>query len=618
MTTLSTLQTQTREPIPTRYTNHSDIMRISEAQAMASEWKRLLLQNGAEPSRADISYATQTFAVWQETRIIDKPVIIAAPPAFGKSTMLSVFLREMVKKDPETFSAIIVKERVDDVRALVEEINAGIVGSRNAYAIRGYDPAIMTREQYNEQFNEFVFYNVVVMTTKQFELQTLKKNLTKFVDYRNSFGRSLPRRLLMIDEKPSLVLNHTLTTRSLNTFISDVQQASRNEKGERASYYAKTLSIVNQLREVLESGEEMPGKKFPPINPRYKVPAQMERDYSRVHGHSQITLLRAFEKVVSSGGIYDIKQAIATITTTQIVHYEYTLFNTFILDGTGSKDPDYISSDFYLSTPAEMPTYENVTFHICDKFNLSKTSLTSQPLALQRVAEVIRTIAEKKEAKTLVVTYKMHADALSELLIGSNTVIKHFDGGRGSNAFVGCDSAVYIGSLFKGTTYYSSTAQAVAGERLGIELDAEYKMNKATGITFNDNLINEYRDIDMAVNMIQETNRLRASRKKQSVDIYIFNKSHAMVTHLVESYPMARLKDFTPIERIVGKETTADALIRYFADMPAGSKVRGSSIKQTLDIHKNTFTKQMQSERVIRAMELYGITKEKTSYIKGA
>lgn len=326
LTTLSTLQTQTREPIPSRYTNHTDVMRITSAQKMASEWERLLLQNDAEPSRADINYATQTFAVWQETRIIDKPVIIAAPPAFGKSTMLSVFLCEMVKKEQETFSAIIVKERVADVRVLVDEINSGIIGSKNAYAINGYDPSIMTREQYNEQFNEFVFYNVVVMTTKQFELQTLKKNLTKFVDYRNKFGRSLPRRLLIIDEKPALVLNHTLTTRSLNTFMSDVQQASRNAIGERASYYAKTLSVVNQLRKVLESGEELPGKKFPSINPRYKVPAKLERDYSREHGHAQITLLRAFEKVAASGGIYDIKNGIATITMTQIVHYEYTLF----------------------------------------------------------------------------------------------------------------------------------------------------------------------------------------------------------------------------------------------------------------------------------------------------
>lgn len=614
--TLAELQRETRKPL--QISGNIDTDKRKMAREMAVEWERKLKSEGAEPTALETQYVVKTFYTWQQTQTIDKPVIIAAPPAFGKSTMLGVFLHDMCRREHDRFSAIVVKERVEDVNALVEEINGDIVNGKYAYAIRGFDRETMTREEYAEQFNEFVYYNVVVMTTKQFELQTLKKRLVNFKEFTDACGRSHPRHLLLIDEKPSLVLNHALTTRDLNTFLADVQEASRARNGKLAPYYAKTLELVNEIRTILESGEEMPARKFPAIRPGYRVPRVMERDYAMVHGHEQIALLRAFERIVSFGGMYDLKNTIGTVSTTQIVHYQYTLFNTFILDGTGSKDPDYVTNDFYLSMPDEMPTYENVTFHVCDAYNLSRASLTNKPEELQSIADMIKEIARKKKAPTLVVTYKTHKDTLAKLLEGENVIMKHFDGGRGSNAYTAADTAVYVGNLFKGSAYYSSTTQAVAGDRLGIEISGEYESNKAHGIVFKEDIVNEYRDIDMAVNMVQETNRLRASRKEQNIDIYVFNKSGTMLEHLIGSYPGAKVSEFVPVQRLTGKETKADAIIKYFAEMPEGSKAKGASIQKALDIHRNTFAKELKNPRVIEAMQLYGITKEKTSFVKSA
>lgn len=618
--TLMELQTETRELMD--LTNffvpiESEHEKMREAHSMARLWQcHIKSTSGVKPSENDFLYTKEVFYYWQQTSTIARPVIVAAPPAFGKSTMLSVFLRRMCMLKPDSFSAIVVKERVEDVEAIVKEINSGIIGGKYAYGIRGFDEEVITREEYDDQFSEFIFYNVVVMTTKQFELQTLKKKLSNFTPFTNAYGRDNPRRLLLIDEKPSLVINHGLTTREVSNFLSDVQQASYARNGKLQPYYAKTYEIVTEMRAILESGEDMPARKFPALRPGYRVPRQMERDYAQVHGHAQMSLLRAFERIASYGGMYDLKNGIGTVTTTQVVHYQYTLFNTFILDGTGTKDPDYITSDFYLSTPSEMPTYQNVTFHVCDSYSLSRTALASKPEELHNVAEMIKEIVKKKATPTLVVTYKSHKDALAKLLEGENVIMKHFDGGRGSNAYTAADTAIYVGNLFKGSSYYSATTSAVAGDRLGIEISGEYDSNKAHGIVFRDEIVNEYRDIDMAVNMVQETNRLRASRKTQAVDIYVFNKTGAMLTHLVDAYPGADVQKFQPVQRLTGKETSADALIKYFMDMPVGSSVKGSSIQRALNIHRNTFGKEIATERVVEAMRIYGIIKEKTRFIK--
>ena len=588
---------------------------LNVASEMAVEWERRLISTGANPTESETRYVANLFLKWQETRTIDKPVIIAAPPAFGKSTMLGVFLRNMCRRDHGQFSAIVVKERVADVQALVDEINGGVLEGKYAYAIRGYDKETMTREEYSEQFNEFVYYNVVVMTTKQFELQTMKKNLSKFTAFTNAYSKSYPRRLLLIDEKPALVLNHSLTTREINAFMADVQEASQQCNRKTPAYYIKTLDLVNEIRTILERGEELPGKRLKAIKPGYRVPRQMEQDFSKTHGHERLSILRAFEYIVGFGGVFDVKRAIATISVTQAVHYQYTLFNTFILDGTGSKDPDYMTNDFYLTMPSEMPTYENVTFHVCNTYNLSRTALDKTPEKLQGVADMIRDIARKKESPTLVVTYKTHKDALAKLLEGENVIMKHFDGGRGSNAYTAADTAIYVGNLFKGTSYYSATTQEIAGTRLGAEIDASYD-SSSTGITFREGIVNEYRDLDMAVNMVQETNRLRASRKQQDVDIYIFTKYDAMLKHLVEAYPGAKRCEYAPIQRLSGKETSVDTIIKYFAEMPDGSKVKGSSIYKALGFSSKTLKRALEESRVIEAMQLYGIIKEKTSFVK--
>jgi hypothetical protein len=603
------------------HTTEGDL-RLNESTELTADWAHELLLMGVNPTLDDQIYAALTFHAWLNGDYVDKPVIVAAPPAFGKSTMLSIFLRYMTDKHPDIFGAVVVKERIDDVQALTDEINNDgkiINGKHRAYAIRGYDQESMTREQYDAQFTDQVGFNVVVMTTKQLELQALKDNLRVFTEFIDDSGTSRPRRLLLIDEKPSLVVNHTLTVRGLNNFLTDVAEAGRLLRGRLQPYYKRVLPIVNEIREKLESAEDYPQGRFPAIDPHYNLPVQLKRDYSAIYGNEKMKLMRAFERIVRHGGEYHVYEGCASIVTTQVIHYRYTLFTTFILDGTGTKDPDYNASDFYSLVPEHMPTYSNVTFFVCETYSLSKASLKKSDDSLDEIASMIKRIVADKDSLTLVVTYKEYIASLESRLcdeIAAGKVqMKHFDGGRGSNAYIGADNAIYIGSLFKGTSFYTTAAQAIVGDRIDDEIDSAFDVTQA-GINFHDNFVNEYRQLDIAVNLVQETNRLRASRKANKVNIYLFNKDRAMIDHILSAYPGSNIENFEPIEKLSGKKKATDLIIEYFAGMESEEKVKGSEVYRQIGIDRTTMNRAMKDERVQRALQDYHISRVGNSYVK--
>src|SRR5690606_21018370 len=113
-------------------------------------------------------------------------------------------------------------------------------------------------------------------------------------------SQELPRRrnLLLIDEKPSLILNHTLTVRGLSDFLADVQTAGRVVAGKVQPYYRRVKPLVDKLRDILESPTDDMPKDFPAIDPTFRLPVRLEQDYARAHGHEQLKLMRAFERVV--------------------------------------------------------------------------------------------------------------------------------------------------------------------------------------------------------------------------------------------------------------------------------------------------------------------------------
>src|SRR5699024_8496673 len=154
------------------------------------EWYREMTVNykahNVTPKEAE--FATMTFNAWLRDRALDRPLVLAAPPAFGKSAMLSMYLRMMTCNFPDTFGAVVVKERLEDLEQLQREINESC-GTERAFLIRGYsnekddDGNVMSRLEYSEQFHKQREYNVLLMTTKQLERQAMRDNLEAFTSF---------------------------------------------------------------------------------------------------------------------------------------------------------------------------------------------------------------------------------------------------------------------------------------------------------------------------------------------------------------------------------------------------------------------------------------------------
>jgi len=614
---MNALMEQAKKPI-----NVAKEYDINEtAERLVFEWGVELGKHGQTAKPHENTFAYNTFKLWQQQGVLELPVIVGAQPGFGKSTMISVYLRYMVREYPDTFGAIIVKERIEDMERLANEINGDEVESllfrqnNYAYYIRGYDEKEMTREHYEEQFTAQAQYNVVIMTTKQFELQALKDNLGAFGRFKDSRGSNKPRRLLLIDEKPSLVVSNRLNYEQLNVLKSQILQASHEATGRRQPYVNRTIDTINALSKIIEETEHIGRFKLGAVKPGYLLPRKLLANFGEVFGVDELQILRSFERVIGYGGELSSFNGRIEIVSTYFLHYDFTEYNAFVLDGTGDIDPEYIGRDFNLFMPDSKPDYSNVTFHVCNQYSMSKTSIKSNVDALENIAEECKLILSKTKNKTLIVTNKEFIPGLENLLKGyDNAVFKHYDGGRGTNEHAEIDNAIYIGVLHKGAPYYSTAAQAVIGDREGKELD--FEQHKVAGrYVFKNEQVEEYKSLDMAVSMIQETNRMRPNKKENDVNIYVFYNDERTISHIMDAYAGAELEGYTTINKLVGKRTTADLIIEYFDDMEPG-EVKGSQIYKSLGVEGSTFRKAVEQERVQQAMKKYGIHKVKTRYVK--
>jgi hypothetical protein len=599
-------------------------------EALLRNWHVEMREHGAEVSLNDLRFAEITFYTWLCGKTYERPIIIAAPPAYGKSTMLSVFLRYMVRKYP-TFGAVVVKEKIEDLEQLAHEINTdkvsddGMVFRRNnyAYLIKGYDADIMSRAEYVEQFKTQEKYPVLLLTQKMLELQTLRGNLKKF----NTFSRDgnsqndYPRRLLLIDEKPSLTVSRTLTTVQLNNLVDDIRSISIEASGKVQKYVGDTLDVINELRAIMENTQDMKTYKMSPLKPGYKLHYKLLRDINKIGKTKILENLRAFERAVSGGGIFNIsKDGIVKLVTTQKLHYRYTIFNTFILDGTADNDPEYLTDEFFIMQPIDKIDYSHVTFYVCDNYSLSKTALNNSPEAIERIAEMVKRIIAEQKTKVLVTIHQDYKEKLRVYLAKEirqgKVILKHFDGGRGSNEYQEADTGVFLGVTFKGDLHYSSVTQAVIGDEIGVELKIETRSTKE-GLKFIDDLINDYKTVDQAITLIQETNRLRASKKNTPIVIYLFSPDPELIKEVINAYPGCKVKKYEPIEKLTGKPDKASELIAFFQEMPEGIPFKRSEIYKRLDIPKSTFSDTMKNDRVIKVMKQLGIEyATKTKLIK--
>lgn len=615
-------------PAKTIYTQQNHGVTITQANLLTADWEHeMLLRGSAALSYEDIMFTQQTFGTWLNPAVLDRPAIVAAPPGFGKSTMLATFLRSMVRADPK-FGAIVIKERVADLIELAKFINEETPGEPltviepYAYYIRGNSDEI-TREDYEKQFTKQSQFNIVLMTTKQFELQVLKDNLHTFSAFREGREHNAskrPRRNLYIDEKPSLIVQYGITSRNVNEIIEALRYANTYANASLKRAYARITKAIIKLRDQFEAIEGHNAERLPAIDPSYILPRELLAQFVALYDVSKLGQLRAIEHLIKFGGLAYVNKGVSVLQGALKLHYDWTQYNTFVLDGSGRIDPDYHTDEFYLIEPPTRPDYSNVTFNVSSQFTLSKTAVRNDVTALSNIADECRLIAAKHEGQTLIVTYREFVDGLARELEAELTAgkirLKHFDGGRGSNDYISFDTAIYIGNLNKGGLYYPASAQAIIGDAKGLILSPE-SVNTKAGLIFKDAIVESYKKLDMAVNLVQETNRLRANKKTAPVNLYVFTKDDEMLGHITDSYPGCKTVEYKTGEKLTGKKTAADNIKALLLELKPGDSIKQAEIYKRLEIARNTLHIFMTSPEATEFMAANNIRKEKTRIFKG-
>jgi hypothetical protein len=605
--------------------NFIEGQRAIDVDLILADFHRLMQSRGHTVTIRDLTYAYWTLSAWIRPEPMTHPAVIAAPCGFGKSTLMELYVRYMVRKYPETFGCIVIKDKRDEVAAFVSAINvdnigSGIVQRRNAYAfgVYGFRAEEMSRRDYYAQFTEQENYPVVAMTKEMWARQSNVRNIDQFQNFRIS-GRTKRRRtLLLIDERPNLVSTYAFTATNLSDLIEAVRLISYRAMGKDAPYYAGFEQQVRKLRAQLEEfrDEDRMREYSAPMNTNYRILDSLRRDWATFYDGDNYDALGLFETAIQRGGILSVRKGAACLTVSYRIFYEWGHFNSFILDATAAQDPYYLAHEFGILVPTEEHTFDNVTFLVNNHYNLSRSFFDKDDASFERVAEMARECAASSR-KTMLVTYKENIPKFETLLSGEiaagRIMLKHFDSGRATNEYRDCDGAIFIGWLLKGENFYPSIASAIYNELF----DIGFETGKARGFHFTDVTVDSVRSRDMVTERVQDIHRLRPRSTEEAIRIYIFHRDETLISDITAAFPGAKVIDFHPIKRLSGGETAADRLIALFSTMKLGERLKSVVIyRDILKVDRKTMQRAQADKLVIDAMRKFGVERTSTYYTK--
>lgn len=577
--------------------------------------------------------------VWQGNTKYERPILVNAAPGLGKSTSLATFLYANVRRDMY-FGALIVKEKLDDCEALAAAINEG-ASRPYALAIKGSNK-FADKRLYAQQYDDALNYPIVIISTKMLETRAVCGDLIeKLQPFVNVMGESLKRRVLIIDERPTIAQQFSINTDTINAAASTLIKAFTHTDEAATITAQRLMSHINLLRGYLEDislDSVQPGKplKLPPFEPDFTIPRAIYRAYRKTQNNEQIETLVHLEHIIRNGGYLDIQQT-PVITDSVVVTYPFDEFNAVtILDGTCEIDMKYLAFESYITKPDHVRKYPNVTFFESNEMNFSRSYLRNievddkadaaaveyyQKFLYSTITFAIET-SEKNDGKTLIYLNKTATFDELEKLTEKNASIgtKYFDSGRSSNEYTSFDNAIFMGVLSVPSTSIGSEANAIlSNQTAGQALNINSSPRKGLGMQFENATVDAFYRNDIVVRTVQEIMRLRpGSEPLRPVTITLIHQSDDIRNGIIDALPGAKRERVYVRSKLVGNQTAADKLAEFISKMQPGDKIKSSVIQREIGVHRNTMKTAAESEQVQDAMKENRVVKEKTKFIKEA
>lgn len=182
-----------------------------------------------------------------------KPYLVPLDMGGGKSLIIKSFLQDIMSVGYEG-GAIVVKERVEDVIKLSQQINE-YVGADVAFPMYGFNAKeCLYNEQHNQNLSSCLLSNgqhcplkgncryhlqaenqqrfpIVVMTTQGFYYRS--QNIDNYSFYKNNDSENVPREYLFIDEKPITTKVTTITYNNYKSYVRNIMRSLLNKRFDK-------------------------------------------------------------------------------------------------------------------------------------------------------------------------------------------------------------------------------------------------------------------------------------------------------------------------------------------------------------------------------------------------
>lgn len=503
----------------------------------------------------------------------EKAVIVPLEMGGGKTSLIKVFLQQMLQRQND-FGAVVVVDRIEDAKKLAEEINEYFSSDHYAYAMYGFDemdcldniqgkarhsvcPMFTSNFKYNcRHVKECRYFNqeklqkkfpVLIITKKRVNL-----NFDKLERYK-CFGEndSMKRNILIFDEKPSIVSIKELALKQFQKYNDTVQ--NKLEKLENPAILNEFNHAVARVKKLFDKAEKR--RLFKVVDKDFRFSEAFLTEY-RKHFSDFTKLISEYPQILEcifrNGGHSEVtRTSIKLITNAYHNYSEINGFKTLIFDGTADMDLEYNHDKFNTLSLKPIRTYEGLEINICKTVKATKTSLSDSEKIKAFCDDVALICREYPNSKIYIPTFKdievEIIEHLADYLKSEQVMIAHYGETRGTNKFKGCDIVAICGILHKSEDHYIAKARAIYEQREE-KLEDIRCINVGKVRRFNDNRIEAVKLLDMLSDYSQEIKRScqRDNTRNVNGKVFIFHDDNLLLEHIGYKFPNCKFKEWYP------------------------------------------------------------------------
>ncbi|AIQ11329.1 hypothetical protein [Paenibacillus durus] len=653
-----------------------------EVNRLATDISNHFIATFQQSYEKDVSEKQKQFSydcarlIFSELKQPDKTTVIPAKAGFGKSTLILSILETVINslgafRENESavdLGMIIVSDRIEDLKKTQSKIRErfGYYDTFNqedwVYVMEGWNKEKCENgvvEYYSgccttsncSLYKDCWVYKqrfeqndspIVAMTNERFSYYRTEKMDT--LNSYNTFHGTLPRKIIIIDEKPVLEKHVTVDETILlilSEAINNINVRDPIEDSNNKMYLKNVLHEIHGRLLELQKKHAIHRSRII-LNDEDIFDEKFLQTFSRYFKYQFTEEITAIQLLFKSGGLFchtskrTFFKAIFPKEKFQIEN-----FRTYIFDATGEGDPSY-TDEFIHFNIDDYKEYSNLTFYI-NLENMSRNSIESSRNKLDIAA---RWINNKFQEATYVVSYKtcgkMNASQRLTKLLKSNkhvvldkdkngkNVVPYFGNTKGKNLFQNCRNMVQIGwpRLPSDETVAAYMYTFVNMEKL--KQLSESEMDQVQGyIKFNptsskfglDN-INIFELKRMMVDLEQEVFRtkVRDFSSNEPVNIYLFGGDYRIKEMIAQRFKGCKFR----VEEIPefaleknkqnGEDKKEKKLYNFINENWDGQPILLKQLRDDFKITETYWSKLMKKKLIKNLFEARGI---KASKLKG-